>query len=203
MTVTNLTPEQLPAAAGLLARAFAHDPVLGHYLCPGWRQRTAIEAFFQSALWEGVRAGQTYAAVEHGSLVGVALWFPPEQTSVHGLKPLRSRVALLIVQLLYPNASRLMLEGFHSLEAHHPSQPHWYLAFVGVEPSKQGRGIGSQLLAPVLGEADRHAQLCYLETPFPATHNFYRSLGFHEDKALNCFRGAPIVTSFVRPSANS
>lgn len=110
MTVTNLTPEQLPAAAGLLARAFAHDPVLGHYLCPGWRQRTAIEAFFQSALWEGVRAGQTYAAVEHGSLVGVALWFPPEQTSVHGLKPLRSRVALIIVQLLYPNASRLMLE---------------------------------------------------------------------------------------------
>jgi GNAT superfamily N-acetyltransferase len=201
MTVTKLTPEQIPPAASLLARAFAHDPVLGHYLRPGWRQKRAFEAFFQSALWEGLRAKQTYGAIEHGGLVGVALWFPPEQTSVPGPKPLRSRVAMLMVQLLYPSASKLLLEGFHAVEAHHPSEPHWYLAFIGVEPSQQGRGIGPQLLGPVLGEADRHAQPCYLETPFPATHTFYRSLGFHEDKVLDCFRGAPMVTSFIRPSA--
>jgi GNAT superfamily N-acetyltransferase len=200
--VIKLAPEQIPAAASLLARAFAQDPVLGHYLHPGWRQRTAFEAFFQSALWDGVHGRQTYAAIENGSLSGVALWFPPEGTSVPGPKPMRSRIALLIVQLLYPNASRLLLEGFHALEAHHPPQPHWYLAFIGVEPSKQGRRIGPQLLGPVLDEADRHAQICYLETPFPATHKFYLSLGFHQDKVLDCFRGAPDVTSFVRPSSD-
>jgi GNAT superfamily N-acetyltransferase len=105
---------------------------------------------------------------------------------------------LLSVQLLYPNRLHALLQGIHALEAHHPPQPHWYLAFVGVEPDKQGRGVGAQLLAPVLDEADRMAQLCYLETPFPATHNFYRSLGFHQDKVLDCFVGAPTMTSFLR-----
>ena len=63
------------------------------------------------------------------------------------------------------------------MEQFHPADPHWYLAFVGVEPTIQSHGIGRTLLAPVLKLADQTETLCYLETPFPRTHEFYERLG--------------------------
>jgi GNAT superfamily N-acetyltransferase len=77
------------------------------------------------------------------------------------------------------------------MERFHPAAPHWYLAFVGIEPSFQSHGIGQTLLAPVLKNADQTETLCYLETPFPRTHTFYERLGFVRQSELNPFTGAP------------
>ena len=42
------------------------------------------------------------------------------------------------------------------LEGHHPKSPdHWYLHYLGVEPRRQGRGLGGALLRPVLGRLRR------------------------------------------------
>jgi ribosomal protein S18 acetylase RimI-like enzyme len=40
--------------------------------------------------------------------------------------------------------------GVRQLLDTHPSAPHYYLPFVGVDPSAQGRGIRAALLKPVL-----------------------------------------------------
>lgn len=58
-------------------------------------------------------------------------------------------------------------------EAHHPDEPHWYLATLGTDPSAQGRGIGSALLADVLERCDREATPAYLETETEANVAFY------------------------------
>jgi len=73
----------------------------------------------------------------------------------------------------------------------HPVVPHWYLAFVGIDTKLQGRGIGRKLMAPVLNRADREGTLCYLETPFVETHDFYRALGFDLRPKAKPFKGAP------------
>lgn len=39
--------------------------------------------------------------------------------------------------------------------AYHPTEPHWYLPFIGVDPVKQGSGYGSALLKHALQNADR------------------------------------------------
>ena len=203
LAVRPMSSDLLGEAARLLARAFADDPVLSYYFRPGWRRMPAFRAFFRAALWEGLPAGQTYAATSGGRLVGVALWLPPAAGRPSRWARARSMVALLPLRLMFPHAARALFAGFHALESHHPHEPHWYLAFVGIEPSQQGRGIGRRLLAPVLDEADRNADGCYLETPFPATHSFYRSLGFTELAELHPFAGAPPVTSFVRRPVDS
>jgi GNAT superfamily N-acetyltransferase len=51
------------------------------------------------------------------------------------------------------------------VERMHPTkEPHWYLAFLGVEPSEQGRGVGSALLRPVLDRAAAEGAPAWLET---------------------------------------
>ena len=93
--------------------------------------------------------------------------------------------------MMFPRASQGLFGGFAAMERFHPSDPHWYLAFVGIEPTIQSRGIGQALLAPVLKIADQTNTLCYLETPFPRTHEFYARLGFVRHAEHHSFIGAP------------
>jgi ribosomal protein S18 acetylase RimI-like enzyme len=105
---------------------------------------------------------------------------------------------MCVVCGLFPRASSRLLDGFAVLAEHHPQLPHWYLAFVGIEPSAQGRGAGGALLRPVLARADEDRTTCYLETPFPATLTFYRRLGFEVTAELKPVAGAPPVWTMTR-----
>lgn len=65
-----------------------------------------------------------------------------------------------------------------NLDKAHPSEPHWYLVPLSVRPEYQRRGLGSQLVRPILEQADREQLPCYLETSDPANVDYYRRFGF-------------------------
>lgn len=67
------------------------------------------------------------------------------------------------------------IEKYHHRDA--PS-PHWYLAVIGVDPPRQGKGLGAAMIRPVLAEADRAGLACYLETPNQKNVPLYQHLGF-------------------------
>jgi GNAT superfamily N-acetyltransferase len=56
--------------------------------------------------------------------------------------------------------------------------PHWYLPLIGVEPSRQGQGLGATLLQVMLSRADVEGLPCYLETFQPTNIRFYQRHGF-------------------------
>jgi ribosomal protein S18 acetylase RimI-like enzyme len=170
-----LPRRRVRAASRLLTAAFADDGILSRFL-PGRRGQVAIPAFFAAILDEHLQT--TYAASAGRELVGVAAWAPPDAQPTSFAARLRPRSRLLLVRALFPQSSQQLFAGFRELERLHPSEEHWYLAFAGVDPSRQGEGIGDSLLRPVLAQADRDGVFCYLETPFPRTHAFYRRLGF-------------------------
>ena len=62
----------------------------------------------------------------------------------------------------------------------------------------QGRGIGRQLVAPVLKSADDAGLPCYLETEEPATVPFYQRLGFEAHACVDVGRGAVRIIAMVR-----
>ncbi len=105
-------------------------------------------------------------------------WAPPDAAPPGAAARLRAAVALAEVRALFPFASLGLLDGLDQLTRLHPAEPHWYLAFVGVDPSLRGQGIGSTLLAPVLQRADADGVPCYLATPLPETLALYGRLGF-------------------------
>jgi GNAT superfamily N-acetyltransferase len=56
--------------------------------------------------------------------------------------------------------------------------PHWYLSAIGVEPERQGRGVATALMQPILQRADAAGLPCYLETHREANLRIYRKHGF-------------------------
>jgi GNAT superfamily N-acetyltransferase len=53
------------------------------------------------------------------------------------------------------------------MERHHPKEPHWYLAFVGCDPTCQGQGLGSALIKEGLRRCDADGLPAYLESSSP------------------------------------
>jgi ribosomal protein S18 acetylase RimI-like enzyme len=60
----------------------------------------------------------------------------------------------------------------------HPRYPHWYLWFLGVEPERQGRGLGSELLRLLSAKAEADRVPCYLETDKPSSVKLYEHHGY-------------------------
>lgn len=67
---------------------------------------------------------------------------------------------------------------FEAVAAHHPPEPHSYLATLGVDPELQGRGLGTALLRHWLEDADRWGHPAYLETDRAENLAFYGRQGF-------------------------
>ena len=200
--VTRLGRGERKQASRLLARAFADDPIITHFLYDRLRRRIAFPAFFGAVLEELLPSGHVYAAHQRGALIGVAAWKPPQTQELDAAAQLAAARQQRVVRMMFPYASQNLFKGFATLERFHPSEAHWYLAFVGVEPAIQSRGIGRALLAPVLKLADQSNTLCYLETPFPRTHEFYERLGFIRHAEHHSFVGAPQgVVTFLRASS--
>lgn len=189
---------EVPAASRLLAAAFARDPFIGWFFRDRRRRRLALPRFFATVLYELLPGGAVFAIEQDGSRAGVAAWIPP---AVEPRPGLRARLSALQVRALFPRAAPRLAAGFSTLGEHHPSFPHWYLAFVGIDPSTQGRGLGRALLEPVHAKADAEGIACYLETPFPNTRSFYARLGYEETAELEPVAGAPSIWTMIRPAA--
>lgn len=199
-TVRLLRRAEAHRASLLLAAAFADDPFIGWFLRDSRRRRLALPRFFRSVLHDLLAGNAVYAIETDEQLRGIAAWAPPGATGPPRAAWSRAGIAAFEFRALFPHAAEPMLRGFESLAAHHPEAPHWYLAFVGIDPGWQRHGLGRLLLEPVLEQADADANACYLETPFPDTKRFYEGLGFVETDRLHPVAGAPPIITMTRPA---
>jgi ribosomal protein S18 acetylase RimI-like enzyme len=78
-------------------------------------------------------------------------------------------------------------------------EPHWHLAWLCVEPSQQGRGIGSTLVRQVTNRADAEGVSCTLFTFTPRNVPIYEHLGFRVMRATNLPRSALRLWVMARP----
>jgi ribosomal protein S18 acetylase RimI-like enzyme len=79
----------------------------------------------------------------------------------------------------------------------HPTFPHGYLPWFGVEAARQGKGRGSELLRNCLGFVDRDHLPVYLESPNPRNIPFYERHGFEVTGASQA-GACPPVYSMLR-----
>jgi len=63
-------------------------------------------------------------------------------------------------------------------DKHHPTEPHFYLEYIGVAPEHQGKGVGSALLQYLVEMADFKQIGCYLENANPRNTDLYLRFGF-------------------------
>jgi ribosomal protein S18 acetylase RimI-like enzyme len=82
---------------------------------------------------------------------------------------------------------------FEQMGGYHPHEPHWYLPLIGVDPTRQGRGLGSALLQHALARCDREHAPAYLESSNPANIPLYRRHGFEVIGTVQAGSSPPIV----------
>lgn len=89
-----------------------------------------------------------------------------------------------------------IVPGFGSF---HPHEPHWYLTMLGVDPARQGRGLGSLMLKHTLRRVDETGLPAYLESSNPKNVPLYERFGF---EVLGVIKGSafPPVTPMLRPA---
>jgi ribosomal protein S18 acetylase RimI-like enzyme len=91
--------------------------------------------------------------------------------------------------------------GLNQLLRKHPRKPPYYLPFVGVDPSAQGRGLGKTVLRPVLERCDALGLSAYLENTNARNLALYERLGFRVLEELVVARDGPSVWCMWRDPA--
>jgi GNAT superfamily N-acetyltransferase len=188
--------EDAAQTAQTLARAFYDDPVFRWMLpAEGSRYRRLRRFFVTELRRESLRHGAVEMACVDGRVAGAAVWFPPGTWS-------RGTEASALPGYLRAFGRRLVTVSRYqpvAVTAHPCEQPHWYLAFIGVDPVQQGNGVGAALLRSRLRRCDQEGLPAYLESSKLENVPLYQHFGFHVTGTLGLPEGAPIVNTMWRP----
>lgn len=173
-----------------LTLAFVADPIM-RWMYPEptayLKSFPGFTAAFASACFE---AGTVWLSDDGG---GASCWLPRD---VHPNGEAIGSALFGTVDETKHAAAEIM---FGKMEEFHPKEPHWYLAIIGVESARQGRGLGAQLMEGALARCDEEGLIAYLESSNPANISLYQRHGF---EVIGEIRVAdiPVMTPMLRPA---
>lgn len=178
--------------ATMLGRAFADDPAMS-YIFPDAADRAKRLPRLFALLFDSDAVGMRLVseAADAGTF-----WRPPGQAHV----PMAAYVRRLIPVLHALGASlpRAMRLG-DAIEAQFPREPFWYLHIAGVDPARQGRGLGGASIRAGLARCDADGVPAYLETATESNVGLYTRLGFQPTGEWSVPKGGPRFWSMIRP----
>lgn len=126
-----------------------------------------------------------------------ALWAPPDGWRTTAREDLALSRGLLHPQLVM--RLPMVVWGLLGMERVHPERPpHWYLAVLGTEPGRQGEGLGSAVLRPVLEQCDEDGVAAYLESSNERNNDFYARHGFRVTGEVRMPRRGPAIWTMWR-----
>jgi ribosomal protein S18 acetylase RimI-like enzyme len=185
----------VPELARVLARAFFDDPVVEW----AWRDERARARALER--FQAIRARQLLGDEEvwmTDDASAAALWAPPQRWKKTIFQDAAFTRCFLHPRLI--GRMPLVTVGWTGMERKHPhSPPHYYLAVLGTDPARQGQGLGSALLDPVLEQCDRDGVGAFLESSKERNIDFYARHGFRVTEELRLLRGPPMWKMWREP----
>ena len=175
-SLIQIGPDMIEAASDVLARAFFDDPMTVFIIPDASRRPAILPALYSAAIAQARSSGSAYTTE---TLDAVALWVPPEAA---GMTPDQALLTAetLAAQMQAEERGRVagLVEQLEGLRQRCAPSAHWYLDILGVDPPRQGQGIGGRMLEPILLRADTSGVHCYLETFKERNLPFYEKHGF-------------------------
>ncbi len=156
-------------AVATIVTAFSGDPVL-RWVLPDAQQYLTYAPELVRRFCGKAFEGQSAFAVE--GFMGAALWLRP------GVETDGESLAELMQQAVPEEDQEKVSELIDQMAEYHPHEPLWYLPMIGVDPARQGMGLGSALLAHALAGVDREAKPAYLEATTERNRDLYARHGF-------------------------
>jgi len=173
-----------------LTLAFSGDPPC-RWAWPDPQQY--LEAFPGFARAYGGGAIGYGTAYYYESFCGVALWLPP------GAAPDEESLVKVVEDTVADERKGAMFSMFEQMDALHPQEAHWHLALIGVDPARQGKGIGSALLSHILNVCDAQNVSAYLEATSPRNVPLYERHGFEAVGSIQVADSPRIIAMLRKP----
>jgi len=166
---TATKPDQQRRAISTIVTGFSADPIARWFLPEPHQYLTYFAQLIP--LMGG-------AAFEHGSayctddFMAASLWVPPNAHSD------QEAMGELASKAIPERDQEKMFTFMGQMGEFHPTEPHWYLPLIAVDPTRQGAGLGSALLIHALEICDRDGLPAYLESTSPRSRPLYERHGF-------------------------
>ena len=178
------------SAIAVVVLAFGSDPA-ARWTWPDPQQYLMHFPIFVKAL--GGKAFAQGSACHVDGYAGAALWLPPD------VEPDEEAVMTLLQRTGSPSVQKDLSSVFEQMGRYHPREPHWYLPFIGIDPSQQGKGYGAALMSHALAPCDRDRALAYLESSNPKNIPLYERHGFELLGTIQAGASPPIFPMLRRP----
>ncbi len=176
--VVRLASSQIKEAGDVLARAFQDEP-LWSWVLPSESKRQRVLPWFNAVR---ARCGRRYGEVHTTAdkVEGAAIWISPGEYPIGFVRAMLLGWILAPLKLGPAGFGRVMRAANQLERLHKRDVPprHWYLFALGVDPPRQGQGIGGALMQPILARADADRLPCYLESLNPRNVPLYQRHGF-------------------------
>jgi GNAT superfamily N-acetyltransferase len=185
-------------AAQLQARAFFDDPVFSWVFTDERERRERLPWVMGVGIRLGLHFGEVHTTRE--PMLGHAVWLRPGSTHVSEER-LHAAGFVDPEQRMGETALTRFGTFMEQVAPQHDAlvqEPHWYLLILGVDPPRQGQGVGGRLIQPVLAQADADGLRCYLETAKERNLEFYRRHGFQVAREDVVQGGGPRFWMMVR-----
>jgi ribosomal protein S18 acetylase RimI-like enzyme len=176
-------------AVSVQLMAFSSDPVT-RWLWP--EPHEYVNHFPAFVRGFGGRAFENGAAHVTNDFLGGSLWLPP------GVTPDGDALEMLVNETVAEPGRSEVFSILEQLDEAHPEEPHWHLAFIGVDPTRRGKGTGAALLRYALARIDDLHEHCYLESSNPANISLYERHGFELIREIRV-GGSPPLFPMIRP----
>ena len=170
--------------------AFSADPAV-RWMYPEPQQYLINFPDFVRAF--GGKAFEHGNAYYVGGFLGAALWLPP------GVEPDEDALVTLLQRTVSELDQEAVFSVFEQMDSFHPSEPHWYLPLIGVDPTQQRKGYGSALMKHALIPCDREGTPAYLESSNPENIPLYERHGFEVLGTIQVGTSPPIVPMLRKP----
>jgi ribosomal protein S18 acetylase RimI-like enzyme len=190
-------PEDADPLARLFTAAFLNDPIMDWMARTGSKRTSGLEAFFLRLLHRrAIPAGEVWMS-DGGA--ACTIWLPPGVSAWPAGVVAQLRLLPLFVRLC--GFGRLARGGELSgaMEKAHPGLPHFYLFFMAVHPSFQGKGLGSAILEATLKHVDRAGMPAYLENSNLKNARLYERAGFLARENIAPEGAPPLIPMWREP----
>jgi GNAT superfamily N-acetyltransferase len=169
-----VTRELIHPVAEAVSRGF-HDNEIWAWVIPDDRRRARLLPRLYRARLRHlyIPRGEAWTTPD---AFGGALWIPPGAPK----RTLRDQTAeaLALLPGIGIAGARRGTRIDELMAEHQPSEPHWYLEALSIDPDHQRRGHGTTLLRPILERADADGTPAYLETNRESNIPYYHRFGF-------------------------
>jgi GNAT superfamily N-acetyltransferase len=185
--VARAEPERIDVLASTFGQAFVNEPMMLWPMGLGGDIADALTRCFRCFLEEALRLGVVWDVADGK---GAAVWVSPAHSPAWEAADPWNQAR---IGALTDDGGQRYDDFWAWVESRTPEEPLWLLDSIAVDPSSQGRGLGSALIAAGLTQAAAAGMPAFLSTGTRRNVDVYGRSGFRVVDEADAPGGGPHI----------